>query len=103
MNNAGQSLNCFFQIDVLVNNAGRSQRAMFIDTDLEVDRQMFDLNVLSILSLTKLVLPHMLERKHGHIVAMSSIAGKMGKFCFIILILNIIIRSEHLRVFDQPQ
>ena len=55
---------------------------MFIDTDLDVDRQMFDLNVLSMLSLTKLVLPHMLERKQGHIVAMSSIAGKMGKFCF---------------------
>ena len=54
---------------------------MFTDTELEVDRQMFDLNVLSILSLTKLVLPHMLERKQGHIVAMSSIAGKMGKFC----------------------
>ena len=53
---------------------------MFTDTELEVDRQMFDLNVLSILSLTKLVLPHMLERKQGHIVVMSSIAGKMGKF-----------------------
>ena len=56
---------------------------MFADTELEIDRQMLDLNVLSILSLTKLVLPHMLERKQGHIVAMSSIAGKMGKFSLL--------------------
>lgn len=64
-----------------MNNAGRSQRALFIETEVEVDRQMLDLNVLSVLSLTKHVLPHMLERKEGHIVLMSSLAGKLRKFC----------------------
>ena len=75
---------CFSQIDILVNNAGRSQRALWTETDLEVDRQMLEINVISVLSLTKLVLPHMLDRKQGHIVCMSSLAGKMRKFLFYI-------------------
>ncbi|XP_053376864.1 dehydrogenase/reductase SDR family member 7-like [Mercenaria mercenaria] len=71
-------LSRFKQIDVLVNNAGRSQRAQWEKTDLQVDRDMLEINVLSVLSLTKLVLPHMLERKEGHIVNMSSVSGKLG-------------------------
>jgi len=61
-----------------VNNAGRSQRAAWEHTDLQVDRDMLELNVLSVLSLTKRVLPHMLDRGQGHIVNMSSVAGKIG-------------------------
>ncbi|XP_050406980.2 dehydrogenase/reductase SDR family member 7 isoform X2 [Patella vulgata] len=68
----------FNKIDVLVNNAGRSQRAAWIETDIEVDRQMFELNVLGTLSLTKAVLPKMVEQKSGHIVVISSAAGKLG-------------------------
>lgn len=71
-------LSRFKQIDILINNAGRSQRAQFEKTDLKVDREMLEINVLSVLSLTKAVLPHMLERKEGHIVNMSSLAGVMG-------------------------
>lgn len=71
-------LSFLFQIDILVNNAGRSQRASFEKTELKVDREMLEINVLSVLSLTKAVLPHMLERKEGHIVNMSSVAGIMG-------------------------
>ncbi|WAR18269.1 DHRS7-like protein [Mya arenaria] len=66
------------QIDVLVNNAGRSQRAAWEKTDLQVDREMLEINVLSVLSLTKQVLPRMLDRGQGHIVNMSSVAGKVG-------------------------
>ena len=66
-------------MDILVNNAGRSQRASWETTDLSVDREMLELNVLGVLSLTKVVLPDMLANENGHIVNMSSIAGKMGK------------------------
>jgi len=45
---------------------------------------MLDLNVLGVLSLTKQVLPHMLERKNGHIVNMSSVAGKLGKLTCVV-------------------
>lgn len=62
-----------------MNNAGRSQRALFEETSVELDREVLELNVLAVLSLTKQVLPHMLERKEGHIAVMSSIAGKLSK------------------------
>lgn len=63
-----------------MNNAGRSQRALFEETSLDIDREVIELNVLGVLSLTKQVLPHMLERKEGHIAVMSSIAGKLSMF-----------------------
>ena len=62
-----------------MNNAGKSQRAAWELTELSVDREMLELNVLSVLSLTKLILPHMLQRKEGHIANMSSAAGIIGK------------------------
>lgn len=61
-----------------MNNAGRSQRAVWDETDLEVDRDMLNVNVLGVLSLTKAVLPHMINTSGGHIVVMSSVAGKVG-------------------------
>jgi dehydrogenase/reductase SDR family protein 7 len=69
-------INTFGQIDVLVNNAGRSQRAWIVDTELAVDREMIELNVIGQISLTKCVLPHMIERHCGQIVVTSSLAGK---------------------------
>ncbi|XP_069116277.1 dehydrogenase/reductase SDR family member 7-like [Argopecten irradians] len=68
----------FKHIDILVNNAGRSQRAMWLKTSLQVDRDMLELNVLGVLSLSKLVLPYMEKRGSGHIVNISSVAGKLG-------------------------
>ena len=66
------------QIDYLVNNAGRSQRAAAVDTSVEVDQAMLNLNVVGTLSLTKAVLPEMLKRGSGMVVVISSVAGKMG-------------------------
>ncbi|WP_368853907.1 SDR family NAD(P)-dependent oxidoreductase [Acinetobacter baumannii] len=61
-----------------MNNAGRSQRALFAETPLEIDRQMFNINMFGTISLTKCVLPHIIERQQGHIVCTSSTAGKLG-------------------------
>ena len=63
---------------MLVNNAGRSQRAVALDTNLEVDKALVELNTISTLSLTRVVLPHMIEQKHGQIVVVSSVAGVIG-------------------------
>lgn len=65
-----------------MNNAGRSQRAFVIDTDLAVDREMIELNVIAPMSLTKCVLPHMIARQQGRIVITSSIAGKIGNYYY---------------------
>ncbi|SMO41655.1 Short-chain dehydrogenase [Saccharicrinis carchari] len=66
------------RIDVLINNAGRSQRSLAKDTPLTNDRSIMELNFFSPVALTKAVLPHMLKNKAGHIVIVSSISGKFG-------------------------
>ncbi|XP_063427122.1 dehydrogenase/reductase SDR family member 7-like [Mytilus trossulus] len=58
----------FKKIDVLVNNAGRSQRALWEKTSLEVDKAMLNVNVLGLLSLTKCILPEMIKQNYGRIV-----------------------------------
>jgi dehydrogenase/reductase SDR family protein 7B len=66
------------QIDVLVNNAGISQRSLAIDTELAVYRTLMEVDYLAPVALTQLVLPRMVERGAGHIAAVSSVAGKVG-------------------------
>ncbi|MCR4558766.1 MAG: SDR family oxidoreductase [Bacteroidales bacterium] len=65
-------------IDILINNGGMSQRALVIDEDLSVVEKMMKINFFGAVALTKEVLPKMVEQKHGHIVCMSSLAGKFG-------------------------
>lgn len=66
------------KIDLLINNAGRSQRSLAKETPLENDRSIMELNFFSVVALSKLVLPQMLKNKSGHIVVVSSISGKFG-------------------------
>lgn len=68
----------FGQIDLLINNAGLSQRSLCKDTDMTVYRQLMDVDVLGQIALTKAVLPHMLERGQGHLAVTASVAGKIG-------------------------
>ena len=68
----------FGHIDVLINNAGLSQRALAVDTELSVDRQIMDVNYIGPVALTKRVLPTMIDRGAGHIVVVSSLLGKFG-------------------------
>jgi dehydrogenase/reductase SDR family member 7B len=53
------------RVDVLVNNAGISQRSLGKDTDISVDRQILEVGYFAPIALTKLVLPRMIERKSG--------------------------------------
>ncbi|KAG8126615.1 hypothetical protein E2320_021699 [Naja naja] len=68
----------FGRIDILVNNGGRSQRSLFVDTSLNVYNAIMELNYLGTISLTKFALDHMIQRKQGKIVTMSSVMGVMG-------------------------
>ncbi|XP_037565705.1 dehydrogenase/reductase SDR family member 7 isoform X1 [Dermacentor silvarum] len=72
-------LDHFGKLDVLVNNAGRSQRALFEDISVEVDKEMFDCNVFGAVSLTRCVVKYFKENGvQGHIVVTSSTAGRAG-------------------------
>ena len=68
----------FPTIDVLVNNAGIEAFCRYEDLPLERIDETIRVNLASVLLLTRLVVPHMLEARRGHVVNMSSTAGKYG-------------------------
>jgi len=68
----------FGRIDILINNGGVSQRSLVMETSLETDRRIMEINYFSGVILTKNVLPGMLTRSYGHIIAISSVTGKFG-------------------------
>lgn len=65
-------------VDILVNNAGISQRSLAIDTEPLVYETIIAVDLLAPIRLTQLVLPLMAARGGGHIVAISSVAGRLG-------------------------
>jgi NADP-dependent 3-hydroxy acid dehydrogenase YdfG len=68
----------FGPLDVLVNNAGIMQIGRFIDEDDLTARRMVDINVHGVILGMKLALERMIPRDRGHIVNISSQAGKFG-------------------------
>lgn len=66
------------KIDVLINNAGISQRSLIMDTDLEVYKKLMDINYLGTVALTKAILPHFIKERNGHFVTITSLMGKFG-------------------------
>ena len=67
----------FGGIDVLVNNAGISMRALFRDVDVDVIKRLMDVNFWGTVYCTKFALPYLLERK-GSVVGVTSISGFKG-------------------------
>ena len=73
-----QQISIFGKIDFLLNIGGISQRARIDETPLWLDRKIFEINYFGTIALTKAVLPYMISRKAGHILATSSISGRFG-------------------------
>ena len=63
-------------IDVLINNAGLSQRALVMETSLEVHRRIMEVNYFGTVALTQAILPHFLMQKSGGVITVSSLVGK---------------------------
>ena len=61
-----------------MNNAGRSQRAYWENIDIQVDKDLFELNVFSLVNLSRIVLRYFLEHGGGQFAVVSSAAGKVG-------------------------
>jgi short-subunit dehydrogenase len=75
---AARIIQTFQRIDIMVHNAGVSQRSYIKDTDLDVYRKLMDVNFYSTVALTKAVLPYMIKQQSGHFIVISSVAGKIG-------------------------
>lgn len=71
------TIEVFGGVDVLINNAGISMRALLKDTSIDVIRRVMDINFFGVVYCTKYALPSLIERK-GTIVGVSSIAGYRG-------------------------
>jgi len=72
-----ETISRYGKIDILINNAGISMRALFEETDLEVFKKVMDINFYGTVYATKYALPHILKSK-GSIVGVSSINGHRG-------------------------
>lgn len=73
-----QVIEHFGHIHFLFNNGGISQRSEVHETPLSVDRRIMEINYFGNIALTKAVLPVFRAQKSGHILVISSIAGKFG-------------------------
>jgi dehydrogenase/reductase SDR family protein 7B len=63
------------RIDILINNGGISQREKAIDTKLDVDRRLMEINYFGSIGLSKAVTPGMIKMKSGHHVVITSAVG----------------------------
>lgn len=73
-----QTGNYFQRINVLINNAGISMRALFKDLELNVIRKIMDVNFWGTVYATKYALPYLIESTPASIIGISSIAGFRG-------------------------
>lgn len=71
-------VNRFGRVDYLFNNAGISTRAMAMESPLEIDRKVMEVNYFGAVALTKAILPQMVRQGSGHIILTSSVTGKTG-------------------------
>ncbi len=76
-NVVARTMERFGSVDILINNAGMGLYSAAYNAPMDDARALFELNLFAPLALTQLVVAGMQERKHGTIVNISSIAGKV--------------------------
>ena len=65
-------------INILINNAGISQRSLIADTRIEVYKKLMDINYLGTVALSKALLPYFIKEQVGHFVTVTSLMGRFG-------------------------
>lgn len=79
-NIVSRAMSCFGAIDILINNAGVSQRSLIQETDMSIDRKIMEVNYFGNIALTKAALPELKKSDCAQIIVVSSLAGKFGFF-----------------------
>ncbi|MBN7816079.1 SDR family oxidoreductase [Algoriphagus pacificus] len=75
---AAKAISLFGHVDLMFHNGGISQRSLAIETQMEVDRKIMEVNFFGTIALTKAILPHFQQRKSGHFAVTSSLVGIIG-------------------------
>jgi short-subunit dehydrogenase len=70
-----RTIELFGRVDVLVNNAGIAWREPYMENSIEQIEQIINVNLLSTILLTHVVLPGMMERRHGSLIFVASVAA----------------------------
>ncbi len=70
-----EAIALFGHVDILINNAGISQRSLIMETDFEVYQKLMDVDYLGTVAVTKAILPHFVARKSGHFATVTSLMG----------------------------
>ena len=78
------AISTFGKIDILINNAAISFRGLFMDFSNENINDIFGINVLGAMYLSKEVIPYMLNKGKGSIINISSIWGETGASCEVL-------------------
>ncbi len=78
INTVNLAIEMFGKIDILLNNAGIGIMKSIIETTLDDYDEIMDTNVRSAFAFSKYTIPHMLEKKQGHIIMVSSVTGIKG-------------------------
>ncbi|MDV7695996.1 SDR family oxidoreductase [Chryseobacterium soli] len=72
---AAEAVRKFGRIDILINNAGLSQRSLAMETNIEVDKLLMETDFIGTIALTKAAVPYMIKNGGGQIVVISSVMG----------------------------
>jgi dehydrogenase/reductase SDR family protein 7B len=72
-----KAINAFGKIDILINNAGLSQRSLAVETPFEEELKIIEVDLIGTIATTKSVLPYLIKEK-GQVVVISSVMGKIN-------------------------
>lgn len=68
----------FGKIDILINNAGLSQRSLIAETEFAIYKKLIDVNYLGTVALSNALLPYFIQNQTGHFVTVTSLMGKFS-------------------------